>query len=288
MGQSEDVPTEGLDAVERGWSVIPVGHSKRPLVSWKPYQTVRADADQVERWAAELRPAAWAVITVRVSGFFGLDFDGEQGRELREVLELREQHRRTGSGGSHTYFEHPGDREIQPLNGKAKHALGQRFPGLDIRGDGGYLIFSGSNGSGPYELLRSDPLPIDRMPRELLAELGLIDRPTPDGLLEWALRRAVPGARNQTGFDLACQLRDNGHDRATAERVPGRYADRVPGGDHAYTAEEAMASVRRAYGGQPRDAWGGAESAPPVDGEAESTPPVDGEHVNTRRAILRV
>lgn len=274
----EDVLAEVLAAVERGWSVIPVGHNKRPLVRWKHHQERRADAEEVQRWARERRPPAWAVVTGKVSGIFGLDFDGEQGRELRELLELREQHCKTGSGGSHTYFKHPGDRDIPTLNGKAKHALGQRFPGLDIRGDGGYLIFAGRNGAGPYRLLDPEPLPLDRLPHELRAELGLPPI-SAERLLEWALRRAVPGARNQTGFELAVQLRDNGHDEATAQRVLREYVRRVPGGDHAYGVDEGTASVRSAYEHPAREPWGGSgahtaeaiESDPPVLSGLEKT-----------------
>ena len=249
------VPSEVLGAVERGWSVIPVGHDKRPRIpKWKPYQETAACRDQVERWAHELSPAAWAVITGKVSGLVALDFDGEQGQELRELFGLPE-HVRTGSGGSHTYFEHPGDRTIQTLNGKAKHALGARFPGLDIKGDGGYAIFAGQNGAGPYRLVNSDPLPLRLLPPELRRELGL-GAASPDALLEWALGRAAPGSRNQTSFDLACQLRDNGHDEATAEHTLRHYAARVTQASEPYTEDEALASVHSAYGRLARDPWG--------------------------------
>ena len=189
-----------------------------------------------------------------MSGLVALDFDGEQGQELRELFGLPD-HIRTGSGGSHTYFEHPGDRTIQTLNGKAKHALGARFPGLDIKGDGGYAIFAGQNGAGPYRLVNSDPLPLRLLPPELRRELGL-GAASPDALLEWALGRAAPGSRNQTGFDLACQLRDNGHDEATAEHTLRHYAARVTQASEPYTEDEALASVHSAYGRLARDPWG--------------------------------
>jgi hypothetical protein len=256
------VPAEVLAAVERGWSVIPCGDNKRPLVrSWKANQEKPADLAQIEQWAKQ-QPASWAVVTGAVSGVIVLDFDGDDGRSLLERYDLPI-HVRTGSGGAHVYVAHTG-RKVATLNGKAKHELGRRFPGLDIRGDGGYACFSGRNGAGPYEQLNPEPLVFAALPAELRALLE--GKPTPieqgeppsaEMLLSWALDRASVGTRNETGFQLACQLRDNGHDQRQAERTLCEYAARAPGGDEPYTEAEALASVRQAYRTAAREPWNG-------------------------------
>lgn len=154
---SVDLAGEALAAVERGWSVLPVGPDKKPLVPWKTRQTQAATREEVQAWAQRLAPPAWAVITGEVSGLVALDFDGDSGLERLEEFGLQP-NVRTGSGGAHVYFAHPG-RPIGTLNGQAAHALGARFPGLDVRGDGGYAVFAGRNGAGPYRLERAEAHP---------------------------------------------------------------------------------------------------------------------------------
>src|SRR6266849_578292 len=124
------------EAMARGWSVIPTGANKRPLLtSWKPFQTARPTAEQISEWMKR-SPWAWAVITGALSGIVTLDFDGEVGAATMRALGLQP-HRRTPSGGYHCDFKHPGWR-VPTLNSKTKHDLGEKWPGLDIRADGGY------------------------------------------------------------------------------------------------------------------------------------------------------
>ena len=70
------------------------------------------------------------------------------GRTTMERLGLSP-HVRTGSGGYHVYAKHPG-WHVPTLNGKAKKILSERWPGLDVKGDGGYTIFTGSTEKGGY------------------------------------------------------------------------------------------------------------------------------------------
>ena len=72
------LPPAVVNAIKRGWSVIPVRRDKTPwLNSWKQYQTSRATLEQAERWQAEFNPGAWAVVTGKISDMVVLDFDGE-------------------------------------------------------------------------------------------------------------------------------------------------------------------------------------------------------------------
>src|SRR5215471_1144171 len=75
----------------------------------------------------------------------------------------------TGSGGAHEYVAHPGFR-VPTLSSKTKLILGQRFPGTDLRGDGGFAVFCGRNTSGPYKRLRSLSAP-DPWAGELIERL---------------------------------------------------------------------------------------------------------------------
>lgn len=274
-----------------GFSLIPCGKDKKPLIrSWKPYQSRRSTAEEVRAWVKESRPPCFAVVTGTISKLVVLDFDGKQGEETRKRLGLRP-HVRTGSGGSHVYFMHPGWR-VPTLNAKSKRALGERWPGLDIRADGGYAICLGRTSKGEYIWLQPfQPLPLDKLPLELREFLGL-DRPpeqtaanraaihtnAPPGpqadtipLIEKALRNAADQGRNNAGFRLAAKLRDQGYSEEEAECAMREYAARVPavnqhGDMERYTIQEALASLRQAYLRSPREPREG------TDGSKSSAP----------------
>jgi hypothetical protein len=147
------LPIEVSQAIERGWSVLPCRTNKIPLVrSWKEYQRRRPSLQEVAGWFENLKPPAWAVITGAVSGLVVLDFDGAPGAETMKRLGL-DPHCQTPSSGFHVYLTYPGHR-VATVNSKIKRQLAQDYPGLDIRGDGGYAIFHGRNEIGYYRSLR--------------------------------------------------------------------------------------------------------------------------------------
>src|ERR1017187_4926308 len=148
----------------RGFGLLPVDMDKHPLTkSWKEFQVARASEAQIEQWL-RIDPPAWAIITGAVSGIVVLDFDGDRGNATMGALGLNP-HVRSGGGGHHVYFQHPG-WPVSSVNSKSKQALGEKYPGLDVRADGGYCVFAGRNRSGEYEWLR-DMVPD---PQELLPD----------------------------------------------------------------------------------------------------------------------
>jgi transposase len=113
------------------------------------------------------------VPTGKRSGFFVLDVD-EGGEEALAALE-REHGKlpptftvRTGSGGRHLYFKWPEGAEI-------RNSVGRVGVGLDVRGEGGYVVASPSQTEGPYEVL--DKLPMAEAPGWLLEAAREPSRP---------------------------------------------------------------------------------------------------------------
>jgi hypothetical protein len=269
------------EAIARGWSVIPTNADKKPMLeSWKPFQAKRPTDAEVMNWQ-RARPAAWAAITGEVSGFITLDFDGEPGRATLAKLGISP-HRRTPSGGFHCDFRHPGWK-VPTLNSKSKREMGELWPGLDIRADGGYVCFTGKTVSGEYvSLTDAEPYELDILPVDLREYLGLMRTPkfhappavgsqfnrvpfgdcrvSADRLISDALNRVQSEGRNNAGFWLACQLRDNGFGEFAGELQMRRYTGRCPstntkGQTEAYTENEAVATLRAAYGQSPREPW---------------------------------
>jgi putative DNA primase/helicase len=277
-------------ALRLTFSIIPCRKDKRPAVSsWRPYQGRRADMSQVQAWATQ-RPDAWAIVTGAISGVIVLDFDGPAGCELMEQWELTP-HVRTPNGGYHVYLEHP-RWTVKTLNGKADHTLGRNFPGLDIKGDGGYVLFAGRNQTGEYVLVRDDlrPDPLTVLPDEVRERLGLLHPPddaaensTPipaevvrasgpsriseSVLVSRALVLAGAEGRNNAGVWLACQLRDNGYSESEAEAAmmagyrPNTGSRNMKGQLEPYTEGDVLATIRQVYQRPAREPW--AVTRPP-------------------------
>jgi uncharacterized protein (DUF927 family) len=272
-------------AHELGYSLIPIRMDKKPhyqllpkdangKATWKPYQNRHPNEDELQRWLM-MKPPAFGIVTGKISGLVVFDFDGESGRQLALRWNVRA-HRKTGSGGLHWDIQYPG-YPVPTLNSKAKEELGRRWPGLDIKGDGGYAVAFGSNVNGNYEWLRRDFYPDSPalVPAEVWeflqsykdsnntkgASRNIPDSPDQEHLIRAALDRVGRnGGRNNAGLWLACQFRDNGYSLGEGLQAMRDYRIRCPitntkGEVEPYTESEAQASIYEAYSRPPRAPW---------------------------------
>ena len=206
--------------LSRGWSVIPLRHAdKRPLLRWEPYQNRLPGEEELRRWFAAWPDANLGIVTGSVSRLVVLDIDPAHGG-VESLAALERRHgplpasveARTGGGGRHVYFLHPG--------GMVRNRAGLA-QGVDVRGDGGYVVappsihpsggaYAWVEGRGPDEIALA-PLP------GWLAELSLggVGRP----LAQWrALVRGgvEEGQRNSTIASLTGHLLWHGVDPTVA------------------------------------------------------------------------
>jgi len=274
--------------VERGFPMIPSnGTEKSPCVAWKVFQTRLPTVEQLSVWAKKFRPERWGLVTGRLSRRVVVDFDGEQGREWMRKWGIKP-HLRTGSGGYHWHLIHPGWR-VPTLNAKSAKASWP-WPGVDIRGDGGFALVLGCNSNGPYVQLRElDPESFEVLPAEVRTFLqkhggkqGETSKRTspraqpfnvggnrvdPERLIRDALAIAPPSGRNNAGFWLACQLRDNGDEFGAAEGAMRSYLSRVSstntkGLREPYTEREMLETLSQAYSAPAREPWRKQSSRP--------------------------
>ena len=107
---------------------------KHPRVKWSEYQGRLPTEAEVRKWWA--KPWNIAIVTGAISGIIVVDVDHhgliDGAESLRDCGTMPETPTsRTGGGGTHYLLLHPG--------GKQANRAGV-VPGVDLRGDGGYII----------------------------------------------------------------------------------------------------------------------------------------------------
>jgi hypothetical protein len=168
------------DLYRRGFSLLPSDpQTKRALVPWKEYQTERASIPTIQQWGREWPDCNPGIITGRVSGIGVLDSDGTNGqRSIIALGVLPETPRVATARGHHYYFAYPDISLQQRVITKAGIA-----PGLDMRGDGGYVV--GPGGLHSTGVIYSWEVSPDDMPFALLPDwlASIVITDTPDPLL---------------------------------------------------------------------------------------------------------
>ena len=105
---------------------------------------VTCDPNQIASWWGKWPDANIMIATGAVAGIWALDIDPKSGG-VKSLAKLEKTHGKlpstvevmTGGGGQHLYFKHPG--------GKIANSAGKLGDGLDVRGDGGFVIAPPSN-----------------------------------------------------------------------------------------------------------------------------------------------
>jgi hypothetical protein len=209
------------DYIRRGWSIIPIiPRDKRPLVRWEDFQTRLPSEPEVSAWFRAWPDAGVAIVTGAISRVVVVDVDLQHDGEsalnhieslygrLPKTLECR-----TGGGGRHLYFSHSG--------GLVRNRVGL-LPGIDLRGDGGYVVappsrhatgalYAWADDAGPnYAALA--PLPGWAV-RHGIEQLPRVGRPI-DHWRELVRKGVLAGERNNTIASLAGHLLRRGVDDA--------------------------------------------------------------------------
>lgn len=187
----------------------PEGKNPRTRNGFKDATT---DAGQVAAWAAQWPDALVGVPTGKASGLFVLDVDVKNGKDGFATLQAKgwnlpatRTHRTKNGGGAHYLFRAP---DGKPLKCSASKLGG----GLDIRTDGGYIVWWPAHGGG---VEHADT--VADVPAWLL-----------DALQEPAPRKPAPASdatdgdiaestRNDTLTRIAGKLRRAGLDAASIE-----------------------------------------------------------------------
>ena len=117
-----------LEYYQKGFSVIPVGKDKKPLINWKENQSKKADEARIRSWFAKHAKANVGIVTGKISGLVVVDVEaGGNIDDLPKTVTSR-----TGGGGWHLYYKYDLQRPVK------NYARVREL--TDIRGDGGYVV----------------------------------------------------------------------------------------------------------------------------------------------------
>jgi putative DNA primase/helicase len=151
--------------------------AKHPQTS-RGLRDATCDKELLTEWWQRWPGANVGIVTGSVSGLVVLDVDGDTGAQSLRKLEQAEGPlpqtlcATTGGGGRHLLFRHPGS--------KVPNSTGKLAPGLDVRGDGGYIVAPPSRhiSGGAYQWLHpADQTPLAELPAWLLSRM--LERATP-------------------------------------------------------------------------------------------------------------
>ncbi len=137
-----DLLDAALQYASAGFSVIPVKPDydakrkrfvKQSHVIWGGFQQRKATADEIQAWWQKWPTAMIGIVTGALSDLFAIDCDTQKGFEAIQALlpeTMLVPTAITPRGGWHLWFKYP-----QGLTIKAG-----AIPGVDYRGEGGYII----------------------------------------------------------------------------------------------------------------------------------------------------
>lgn len=189
-----------------GYSVIPSGGGdtgKAPLIAWTKYQDEFPDETNIDKWEREFNPSLWGVVTGYASGVVIIDIDDPAKKTIFDRAGLQP-HIKTPRGGYHYWFKHPG--------GTIKTCAGI-LPGVDVRGDGGFVNVIGKRKDGEYETLIvpvPDQLyPWEKLPNEIFAAMNSNGK-KPAQIKDAQLHVIPQGQRNTELASIAGSMRARG------------------------------------------------------------------------------
>lgn len=266
---TDDFPETVRQVYKLGYVAIPQDAERRPLIKWGEFQDRRPSEEEMASWPVS-RAKTWAVVLGKRYDLIALDLDGKAGRELKKRHRL-EPNVRTRSGGFHVW--------ISGVRVPIKQETDVRgWPGLTLKGEGGLATFYGDSGNGEYRLLQFEPTNANALSADLRKVLLAHERTEHDRRMEeqrgvggqgsrigvathlfsraatWLEEGSRPGwqNRNQAGFNLLCQMRDNGVPQDVAEMFIPTWvaaANRIlpKPGEIPYTEDHIHDSLEQVY-----------------------------------------
>ncbi len=218
---------EALRLFREGRSIMPVRRNKRPyLASWKALQERRATEDEIRAWWKMWPDAGVAVITGQISGIVVVDVDPRHGGDFSIVTAAAYTDRVavTAHDGRHFWYLYPTDCDRVP--GRVNV-----LPGIDIRGDGNYVVCP------PSEI---DPSGVD----DCVVPYSWQSCGEPGELTD-ELRRIIFPGRNGDDHLVGNHPGNGKVEKTTPERLPERSPESPKGAVAAVSEDRLISEILR-------------------------------------------
>ncbi len=183
------------------FSTIPV-NNKRPLIQWSEFTERYANSEEKKEWEQKYgKNYQKGIVTGPVSKILVLDDDGGLDLEKYKIPQTLTQ--QTPRGGRHYYF-----RWCKSLESKVTTRT-EIFPKVDIRGDGGFVVFYGFERPYLFTPIAEPPAwLIDLLPNK---DHKIIEELDQQSQFQELLNNIHAGNRNDSFTRLAGSLRARGY-----------------------------------------------------------------------------
>ena len=171
---------------------------KKPLTSWKELTEREQTSEERAKVLEVAQPGTLGIVTGSISRLFVLDIDGAEGEKAIEKFHIPRTPKVRTPHGCHYYF-----RWTDELDGCVTTRAGI-FNKVDVRGDGGYVVFYGWSLAPTLVPLAAPPTwLVDALPKKESRQISAGPMATLSSIRE--------GNRNQSFTSLAGGLRARGY-----------------------------------------------------------------------------
>lgn len=263
-----------LQYLRNGYSVIPLKpRGKEPLIPWQEFQKRRATEAEVRGWFTKWPSANVGIVTGSVSGVAVVDLDGTEGISEGRRLGFTSPLLSITGKGRQLFYRHTGVNVCNAV---------RKYPGVDIRGDGGYVVappsvhpngrryqWVGVSAVALKSLLPSFPTSIFSV---IPASTKLIGNST--GWIAKALAEMEQGNIDTTLHRICSRLRADGYSKADAKMLLEPHAIRAGASSGHLDDKIANAWARYEPNSKPESAQE-APNAESIDSFMQDISPVD-------------
>ncbi len=154
---------KGIEYIQKGFSIIPVGSDKKPLTSWKINQTEKISEEDFSRYSKQFPNMNIGIVTGSISQITVIDIDTKSGQANNLLSKFPPTYTvKTPSGGYHLYYKY---QQGFTVSANAYPDL----PYVDIRGDSGFVVAPPSiTPNGEYTIINDteiQPFPLYMFPQ---------------------------------------------------------------------------------------------------------------------------
>lgn len=220
--------TWAIKYLSLGLSVIPLRpNGKEPLIPWAEFQARRATAAELTAWWTKWPNANIGIVTGKISSVAVIDLDGPEGLASAERLNLKSSVVSLTGRGKHLWYQWPTIGVQTAVRIQS---------GIDIRGDGGYVVAPPSVHESGRRYRWLNPfvqLNMTEFPAQILSVAQNMATEEMKGIRKeesWiakALQEMKNGNIDDTLFTLCSRLRADGYTSDDARVLLAPHAARV-------------------------------------------------------------